>query len=243
MASLKNLLVFLSPTKAFDGVYSAEAKIQIDNSLDLGWKREDILLVTNFPWEYNGVKTIVVSDKHYYSARPRSIKTAIIPFLLNKGVIKRGNIYWNHDLDAFQCYPFDEFELDLKNYDAALTDYGWRERWCLGSFFIKKSSKDIFSKAKAIIYKNIEDETALMELTKDPVVAKRCKRLNITYNFGMRHIGENWQRAIKPLRVVHFAPYSRVMPTLEMFMYGNNEAKTPLIDRRLKRIMNYHRIK
>jgi hypothetical protein len=243
MENLKNLLVYISPTKAFVGLYGALTKIQVDNSLSLGWKKEDIIIVTNFPWEYIGVKTIVVGDKHFYAARPRSIKTAIIPFLIDEGIMEKGKIYWNHDLDAFQLNVFKKREIGLTGFDAGLTDYGWRPRWCLGSFFVKVNSKDIFEKARKLIYKNIEDETALVELTQKPSIGKRCKRLNVTYNFGMRNIGSNWEKAIKPLKVVHFAPYSKRMPTLDMFMYGKNELNMPLIDKRLKRILNYHRIK
>lgn len=240
---MKNLIVFLSPTKSFSGLYGQLAKIQIDNSIDLGWKREDFILVTNYAWEYNGVKAIVVGDEHDCRVRPRSIKTAIIPYLVDEGIIEKGKLYWNHDLDAFELNRIDEKELGLENFDAGLTDYGWRERWCLGSYFVKSTSRDIFAQAKPMIYSDIEDETALMELTKDSKILERCKRLNITYNFGMRHIAFNWEKAEKPLRVIHFAPYSKRMPTLNMFMYGDNEIKKPLMDKRLKKIFNYHKIK
>ncbi len=243
MGNLKNLLVYIDPTKAFSGLYGQLVKVQIDNSLNLGWKRKDILIVTNFSYEYNGVKAIVVGDEHYCVVRPRSIKTAIVPFLIDEGIIEKGKIYWNHDLDAFELNLIDEAELGLDGVDAGLTDYGWRERLCMGSFFVKASSRDIFKKAKPIIYKDIEDETAMMQLTANQKYGKRCKRLNITYNFGMRNIKLNFDKAIKPLRVVHFRPYNRWVPTLDIFMYGKNELSIPLIDRRLKKILNYHKIK
>src|SRR5437868_7319978 len=113
MGSLQNLLVFLSPNKSFSGLYGQLAKIQIENSVSLGWDRNDIILVTNFPWEYNRVKAIVVGDEHYCKARPRSIKTSIIPHLIDTKVIKKGKLYWNHDLDAFQTYPFKTTDLGL----------------------------------------------------------------------------------------------------------------------------------
>jgi len=228
------------------------AKVQIDNSLSLGWKRQDIIFVTNFPWKYNGVKAIVVGDEHYCAVRPRSIKTAIIPFLVDAGIIEKGKIYWNHDFDAYQLNPIEEVELGLDNFDVGLTDYGWKERWCMGSFFVKKSSKDIFEKAKNIIYKDIEDETAMIELTKDATINKRCNRLNITYNFGMRNVESNYEKAIKPLRVVHFHPKYKVVylkpsyrweRTWDVFVNGKNGLNMPLIDNRLIAIFNYHRIK
>lgn len=243
MGNLKNLLVYISPTKAFSEECDVLAKIQIHNSFHLGWKKEDIVLVTNFPWERGGVKAIVVGDEHYCAVRPRSIKTAIIPHLIDEGIIEKGKIYWNHDFDAYQLNVIKQGELRLANFDVGLTDYGWRDRWCMGSFFVKASSRDIFAKAKDIIYKDIEDETAMIELTLDKAIAKRCKRLNITYNFGMRHVESNWQKAIKPLRVVHFHPHYRWVPTLDIFMYGKNELNMPLIDKRLRRIFNHYGIK
>src|SRR3990172_5413248 len=120
---MKNLLVYISPTHAFISEEANQlARIQVDNSLSLGWKKEDILYITNFPWEYNGVKTIVVGDKHYCAVRPRSIKTSIIPFLINEGVVEKGKIYWNHDFDAYENSCIDEKELGLENVDAGLTD-------------------------------------------------------------------------------------------------------------------------
>lgn len=251
MGNLKNLIVYIHPDKTFVRDYAVLAKVQIDNSLSLGWKKNDILFVTNYSWQYNGVKTIVVGSEHYYAQRPRSIKTAIIPFLIDEGIIEKGKIYWNHDFDAYQLNLMDDAELGLEDVDAGLTDYGWKQRWCMGSFFVKKGSKDIFEKAKEIIYKNIEDETAMVDLTTNPAISKRCKRLNITYNFGMRYVEENWERAIKPLRIVHFHPRYKIIYlepyrwewTWDVFVQGKNGLNMPLIDKRLLKIFNNHGIK
>jgi len=240
---MKNLLVYISPTKKLDGEFDTLAKIQIDNSLSLGQKREDIIFVTNFDYEYNGVKAQVVGDEHYCACRPRSIKTAIIPYLVEQGIVKKGEIYWNHDLDAFQSEIIEEAELGIENIDIGLTDYGWRERWCLGSFFFKESSKDIFLLAKDIILKNIEDESAMMELTKNNAnnVNERSKRLNITYNLGQRKVESNYNKATKPIKVLHFHP-SRAR-LLGVFMYGKNGMNTPLMSERLIGIFKQYGIK
>lgn len=249
---MKNLLVYISPTKEFSEECSILAKVQVDNSISLGRKKEDIIFVTNFSWEYNGVKAIVVGDEHYCSVRPRSIKTAIVPFLIDEGIIEKGKIYWNHDFDAYQLNVIEESELGLDNFDAGLTDYGWKERWCMGSFFVKTASRDIFELAKDIIYQNTEDEKAMVDLTSNPGLSKRCKRLNITYNFGMRYVESNWERAKKPLKVVHFHPRYPVVYyrpvyswkwTWDIFVNGKNGLNMPLIDKRLLKIFNDHGIK
>ena len=236
---MKNLLVYISPTHYFDKERETLARVQIDNSLDLGWKTDDIILVTNYPYEYNGVKALQVGDEHWYADRPRSIKTAIIPYLSEQGIIKDGYVYWNHDFDAYQLNPFD---LRL-HCEVGLTDYGWRDRWCMGSFFFKRYSVDIFALAKEIIYGNVEDERAMLDLTRKPEVDARCCRLNITYNFGMRHVEENYARAQKPIKVVHFHPWYPLVRTLDIFMYGKNGLNMPLINDRLKSILNQHGIK
>ncbi|QQG47703.1 MAG: hypothetical protein HY044_01275 [Candidatus Woesebacteria bacterium] len=242
MENLKNLLVFISPQKKFGDPYVTEFRLQVDNSLDLGWKPKDILVVTNFSWEYNGVKAIIVPDEHFCAVRPRSIKTAIIPFLIDEKIVEKGKIYWNHDSDAIQNSSITEKELELDNIDCGLTDYGWRPRWCMGSFFFKDNSKDIFVKTRPEIFKDIEDETVMMELTQDPAISERCKRLNVTYNFGMRNVESNYERAIKPIRIVHFHPFSRRLPTLDIFMYGKNGLNMPLMSERLIKIFKYHGI-
>lgn len=240
---MKNLLVYISKDHKFSDECEILAKVQIDNSLDLGWDINDLLFVTNFPYEYRGVKSIEVGDEHYCQGTPKSINTAIIPFLIDQDIIVDGEIYWNHDFDAYQLNTFTEDDLDLKGYDVGLTDYGWKDRWCMGSFFVKKSSRDIFELARIIIFSSIDDETTLMQLTKDPAIAKRCKRLNITYNFGMRNVESNYEKSEKPIKVVHFHPYYRFVKTLDIFMYGKNGLNTPLINDRLIRILNNHGIK
>lgn len=243
MGNLKILLVYISPSKAFSEECSLLAKIQVDNSLSLGRQKEDLVFITNYPWEYNGVKAVVVGDEHYCAVRPRSIKTAIVPFLISAGIVEEGKTYWNHDFDAYENSYIDANELGLESVDIGLTDYGWRDRWCLGSFFLKKSSQDILAKAKPIIYQDIEDETAMMQLTQDEAIARRCKRLNVTYNFGMRNVESNWERATQPVRVVHFHPHETRVPALDIFMYGKNGLNMPLISKRLTDVLNYHGIK
>lgn len=52
---MKNLLIYTNADKEFSEENKTLVKIHIDNSLELGWDRKDILLYTNFPYEYNGV--------------------------------------------------------------------------------------------------------------------------------------------------------------------------------------------
>jgi hypothetical protein len=242
MANIKNLLVYISPTKQFEGECPLLAKVQIDNAISLGLQ-DDLMLVTNFPYEYNGVKSILVGDENWCECRPRSIKTSIIPKLIDLGILKEGEVYWNHDFDAYQVEPITVEELELDGVDVGFTDYGWKERWCLGSDFIKVSAKDIFEWMRDLIYANKEDETALGILTRRNThnINSRIKKLNITYQVGMRQVDYNYSIATKPIKVLHFHPSRRGL--LDIFMYGKSVVDKPLMTPRLINIFNKHGIK
>lgn len=242
MGYVKNLLVYINPEKRFNKECSLLVKIQIDNTISLGLK-DDLLLVTNFDYEYNGIKAIVVSDDNYCAPRPRSIKTSIVPHLIEQGIIEKGKIYWNHDFDAYQVNIITEEELGLEALDAGFMDYGWSSKWCLGSDFIKSSAKDIFEWLRDSIYADIEDEDVLMNITTRNThnINARIKKMNITYQIGMKKIAYNYGIASKPIKVLHFHPSKPNL--LDIFMYGKNEANIPLMTKRLINIFNYHGIK
>lgn len=209
-------------------------KLQIDNSLDLGWEREDIMLATNFDYEYNGVKSIVVSDDNFSQSDNPGSKHLAICELISRGLIKKGELYWFHDLDAFQSETITESELGMDGADLALTDYGWRERWATGSMFFAAQAEDIFRilLETANLFK-IREEFALMVLTyqdryrlydeqqkeiynpemmdKVPMakdIQKRVKKINTSYNFvPFYNTKYCYEIAIKPIKVVHFHPF------------------------------------
>ena len=203
-----NLMVFLNPAKKFVGDYETLVKLQIDNSIKLGWEEEDILLATNFDYEYRGVKATVVDDSCYYATRPRGTKLMVICYLLEKGMIK--DLCWIHDPDALQLQPFKEGELDLEGKDAGFVfspngDYQFS--WNSGSFFFKPEFKDIFDEMKRICFAyRCHDEQALSIALERNVnnVGNRYKRLDPTYNLcHLRGTKDMTDVAEKPIRVLH----------------------------------------
>ena len=241
---MKNLVVFITPRKQFYGEYATLARVLIDNSLDLGWRREDMLLVTNFAFRYNGVRSARVHNDNFCACRPRSIKTSVIPHLVERGLVVKGELYWNHDLDAFQMNRFNGVEAELDGIDLGLVDYGWKPRWCMGSYFFKESARDIFTLASPVIHSNVEDEEAIQQLQNDNVndFEARHRRMNITYNFGMRRVEHNFEIAEKPLKVVHFHPTYKLVRTWDVFVLGKNPLGFPLVDDRLLGVFRHHGI-
>jgi hypothetical protein len=239
---MKNLFTFVTPEKAFKGERATMVKLQIDNCYELGWKKEDIVFFTNFEFEYNGIKSTIIGDESYCTVPNRggSTKTTTVAWLLEHDMLEKGVLYFDHDFDAYQMDAITEQELELDGYDAGFPTYGYSRKWALGSFFFKSAAKDIFMWIKETIYKiQNEDERALRYLTDRNVnnINSRIKKLNVTYNFGMRHTDLNWKNAIHPIKVVHFHPYyfehSLPEKLLDTFMYGKNPMGVPIMNERL----------
>lgn len=196
-------MVFVNPRKKFTGDYETLVKLQIDNSL-LFWEKEDIILATNFEYEYNGIKSTLVSDDCYYGARPRGTKLMVICELLDRGLIK--DTCWFHDLDAYQLEPL---EIDLEDKDAGFVfspgTYQWA--WNSGSFFFKPSFKDVFKDMKRVCFRyRCHDEQALATLLErnGDNVGNRYKRLNSTYNLcRLRGTTDTYDTADKPIKILH----------------------------------------
>lgn len=261
---MKNLLIYINPEKKFfNKDWKDEpdilAKIQIDNSLSLGWKIEDILLITNFAYEYNGVKAIVIGDENYceFSSGTPSKINAIVS-LFNHGFFG-DDTYWFHDFDAFQL---ENLELNLADDKIALTDYGITDinqgrdrRWSTGSIFFRKGSKDIFEWIQGSVYKyRANEEVSLLVMTRhnDHNLLSRIDKLNITYNFATRrrNIVEQYKITDLPIKVIHFHPFDKRPlfylyegnDNLAVCLYGKNPMKKVLVSDRLIEIFNKHGI-
>ena len=262
---MKQLFIYINPAKRFgNSDWKDEpdvlVKVQIDNSLALGWSIDDIILVTNFEYEYNGVKAVIVGDENYCehsSGTPSKIN--VICDMFNKGMIG-DDLYWFHDFDAFQLEPFTKEELDLPPGKIALTDYGYirgtksiLSRWSTGSIFFDKGCKDIFEWIKASVYKyTANEEVSLLVMTRhnDHDLLNRIKKLNITWNLATRrrNVELCYRDADKPIKILHFHPNDvRITSTghnnIETCIYGKNWMGRPLIPDRLIKIFGDHNIK
>lgn len=253
---MKNLLVFISPTKSFDNPRhdiindaGVSAKIQIENSLELGWTKDDIMLITNFKYEYAGIEATILDDVDFFDRKPQASKINAIIKLFENETIKDGEIYWFHDLDAFQLCTIAELEIDLGSFDMALSDYGVNPRWSTGVIYFKKSAKDIFEKIRDVTYEqNIDEERALTHLTRNyPKINTRVKKISKSYNFTPRCLKSMYATILKPLRVIHFHPLGeawRTGPSSAFnFCKGENPQHIQLMTTRLLKIFNFHRIK
>ncbi|MFA5990494.1 MAG: hypothetical protein WC803_12935 [Sphingomonas sp.] len=241
---MKQLLIFLHPSKGFNDETEKLAKIQIDNSFELGWKAEDTIVITNFPYEYRGVKALEVGDENFSRIIPQCTKIDTVCTLFDQGFFKEGELYWAHDFDAVQNAVITEEELELGE-RMGFTDYGRHDRWNGGSYFFRSTDGDFFRKTKKLMYdRNINEEDAWMVMMKEEpeYMEKNLKRLNISYNFGIKQMELCYNKSIKPVKVLHFHPdrvyrgWGRAMEIVK----GKNEINQVLMLERLIQIFKKH---
>jgi hypothetical protein len=116
---------------------NAHLKLQIENSLRLGWDKKDIVAITNFQFEYMGVKSHIATDICRWSSFAN--KMVVINEMIKAGVIN--NNFWLHDCDAYQLIPF-EFPKECK--DVGFTRHApGRTKPQGGSAFYRKEAYDI----------------------------------------------------------------------------------------------------
>lgn len=232
---MKNLLTYINPHKCFNNEHKMAVKIQIDNSLRLGWKREDIMLVTNFDYEYNGVKSIVIEDENYCEHFFPSTKIYVIAALFHKGLID-DDLYWYHDFDCFQLNPM--MLPSLGEADLGLTNYGKMPRLCSASMFFTKNAGDLFYRMhKEIKRHKTGEERSIMEMNNFYEYGHRVRVINLTYALHKFNLWHCYNRAAGPIQAVHF----HLTPDkYDFWVKGNNPVNLRLIPDELISIFNKH---
>ena len=83
---MKNLMTYINPLREFTEEYAGLVKVQIDNSIRT-WDKKDILLVTNFPYSYGGVDSIVVPDNLFCDHHMRASKINVICYMIDNSFL------------------------------------------------------------------------------------------------------------------------------------------------------------
>lgn len=239
-----NLLTYVSPDKNFNDEHKKLVKIQIENSLSLGWKIEDIMLVTNFEYEYNGVKSIVLEDNVFCNFFTPTTKLYTIVRLFEKKLIK-DDLYWYHDFDCFELNRIIESEVrnEMGSCNLGASNYCQRYRLCSASMFFDKNAEDIFRWLKKESENNkVNEEHSLMRMVYDEnnPLRLRFKIVNTTYAFHKFNIVPTYKTTIKPIRAAHF----HLTPDkYEFYVEGKNKLNMVLIPERLIEIFKKYEFK
>ena len=230
---MKQVMAYLSPDHRFNGEHEMLARIQIDNSLSLGWSRDDLLMVTNFAYEHDGVQAMLVGDENYCERCWPATKVYVLDYLFRAGLITEG-LWWYHDFDCYQLHPFDEDPL-APVADIGMTNYGRVPRLCSASVFFKPTAADIFAALRAEVDRSRlnEEECMARLLATRPDIAARFELLNVTYAMNRANIRPNYAAATKPLKAAHF----HLSPDKwRQFVLGQTVLGFPLVPDRLRAI-------
>ena len=178
--------------------------VQIENSLDLGWSTEDIIVMSNIDYNFMDVSTSLTelnlecltgskmfAIKEYYKDISRDIS----------------DVVFCHDLDCWQNVWFEEPEFK----DIGIARYS-NKKFNGGSLFWKHTAKDLINEVVKQIADNKEnkEEPTLNRVLKDEKNKDRVTVLDNTFNVGCSGYVKRYNRSKKPIHVVHFHPYNRI---------------------------------
>jgi hypothetical protein len=182
-------------------------KAQIDNSLLYGWAKEDIILGTNFDFEYNGIKNVTL--KNICTFNPFVNKWYGALELLETGVLT--DDFWMHDQDNWQVekFEFPSFEQNL----AGCT-YKYLGEINTGSLFFKKTSMDFLKYIVKFIDANkhlkvASDENYIALMRSNTNAVRHINIINNEYNVGMTNFQHRFDSAVKPIKVIGVKPHDK----------------------------------
>jgi len=216
-------------------------KAQIDNSLECGWDVKDIVIATNFKFEYKGVKTYVLEEICEYSQFFHKQYATLE--MMKKGIFEGKNI-WYHDLDAFQLEQFD-FPYFNGDWGTCVYPNGDGHSCQCGIIYLKPSSQDMFEhlveNMKAERYGTHDDEVVIRnDIKLNPRFANRVSTLDTSYNLGMTGFRYRYEQAVKPIKVVHFHPDNKNQ--WDTMVEGKNELNVKIVNNKLLTILKKHKL-
>jgi len=177
---------------------------QLDNSLSLNWAPEDLVLITNFNFQYRGVSAIAAPLNEFCLT---GSKIFALKWLLDSNILAKDEVVFMHDLDAWQNVEFEcpEFE------DAGACYYS-RPKFNGGVNFWKLSAKDIVNEIVDRIKtnKSEKEEPAIDAVFKSKKFKDRVTVLDYGFNLGCSGYVVRYTKAEKPIKMLHFHPTNRI---------------------------------
>ena len=201
-------------------------RAQVDNSLRFGWKKEDIIIGTNFQFEHNGVKNIEL--KNVCTTNIFNNKWYGILELMNDGHLE--DDFWFHDQDSWQVskVEFPEFVGEIGG-----CTYVYTPEWNTCSMFLKQTSVSIVEYIVEFMKINdntnfYSDENYISLLRGGSPIQDYLTTLNNKFNVGLTHMEKRYQAAEKPVCSLGFQPH--VQSSWDVFIEGKNDLDLKLID-------------
>lgn len=189
-------------------------KAQIHNSLDIGWDSNDICLISNFDFEFMGIKAISIPLNSFCLTGSKIFAMHWLFFPPKLGVFANCTGYskdtlskfpiFSHDLDAWQN---DQFEVNFL--DVGISTYS-NSKLNGGVVFWKFDANDIIEQITDVLIKGEHREEPTLNRLLLSSFKDRTTILNNTFNVGCSGFVTRATRAEQPIKVVHLNPYNRI---------------------------------
>jgi|9_EtaG_2_1085328.scaffolds.fasta_scaffold11269_2 hypothetical protein len=236
---MKNVLIYNrleNNLRYTDDVLINSLKAQVDNSLRFGWSRNDIIIGTNFDFEYNGVKNYELKNVCYHN--PFYNKFYGMLELMESGILV--DDFWFHDQDAWQI---SNFNFPLFNGELAGCTYVYTPEWNTCSMFIKKTSINIIRYIVEFMeinkdFKVDSDENMISILRRNSDIVNYFHTINNKYNVGRTHMEDRYNASELPVCVIGFQP--QVDASVRAFTSDGNRLGVNLIDKEFSSVLETH---
>ena len=213
-------------------------RAQVDNSLRFGWKKEDIIIGTNFDFEHNGVKNIKLEN--ICTTNIFNNKWYGMLELMNNGYID--DDFWFHDQDSWQVskVEFPEFVGEIGG-----CTYVYTPEWNTCSMFLKQTSVSIVEYIVEFMKINdntnfYSDENYISLLRGGSPIQDYLTTLNNKFNVGLTHMEKRYQAAEKPVCALGFQPH--VQSSWDVFIEGKNDLDLKLIDNEMIKLFKTYKL-
>ena len=229
---MKNVLIYniVEDKKRYDNeLLFNYLRAQIDNSLNFGWKKEDIILGTNFDFKHRGVGNIKLNNICEYNVFNN--KWYGIQELMSNNILT--DDFWFHDQDSWQIS-----ELEFPSFDGEIAGsiYVYTPEWNTCSMLLKKTSGFVVDYIVAFMEMNKElnfysDENYIAILRQNSEIKNLLKTINNKFNVGLTHMEKRYEAADKPVCSIGFQPH--IQNSWDVFVEGKNELKVKMVDNTL----------
>ena len=214
-------------------------KLQVENSLQLGWEPKNIKVVTNFSFRYLNIEAMKIDLTIPNCRKNTWAKIFVTEHLIKKGIIKKNSIWWFHDLDCVQLIPFNvPPEKKQKGKYIAFATSSWQNKISTASFFFCSESlfmwQKLIKRGKELNLEKCHNEEVVGRplFRRDPSLSKHIIQVSCAYQYTAKRIDQHWSEIEKPLKVIHFHPTS--VKSQRKILGGENFTGKSLVPKRVQ---------
>lgn len=206
-------------------------KAQIHNMINLGWKQSDIILLSNFDFEFMGVSAKIIKLNDFCLSGSKMWATK---WLFENNKID--DVVNSADIDTWPniFFPCPEFKTDV-----ACATYS-NPKFNGGNVFWRPGAIDIINEIVKRLEetKEAKEEPTLNRVFKSKEFKNRVTILNYTYNVGCSGFAPRYTRSIKPIHILHFHPQNSI--AWEMHALDREELGEIAISPRLETLLRIY---